>query len=77
MKGHIPIRTCLVCARKNAKDSMVRLALDSQTGAVAPDLKQRLMGRGGYTCPDCLQKLRFDKRVQRAFRGAARELLLS
>lgn len=77
VKGHIPIRTCLVCAQKKPKNCMVRLALIAETGSIVQDYRQSIKGRGGYTCPQCLKKLRFDKRVQRAFHGAARELLLS
>lgn len=77
MSAHIPVRTCLNCRRKRAKREMMRLALNTENGCVVLDGKQIFEGRGAYACGECLHKLRFDKRVQRAFRGAARELCLN
>jgi predicted RNA-binding protein YlxR (DUF448 family) len=73
-RDHIAIRTCLVCNRKGPKHELLRLALTGPN--IAPDLTQSVEGRGAYVCPksDCLQQLRFDKRMQRAFRGKARGL---
>ncbi len=56
---------------------MIRLVLESgDTGRIVRDPKQEMKGRGGYTCPECIGNFRLNKRVQRAFRGAARELWL-
>jgi hypothetical protein len=33
-------------------------------------------GRGGYICRECFPDLRFNKRIQRAFRNKAVELKL-
>ena len=76
-QGRKPVRTCLACMKKRAKQELVRLALDKATECVVPDPRQRMKGRGGYACPECLGKLRFNRRVQRAFRGVARELCLN
>ncbi len=67
-----PVRTCLVCMGKKSKRDLVRLVIDQETGCVIVDHAQRMKGRGGYCCPQCLPKLRLDKRTARAFRGAAR-----
>lgn len=75
-RGHVPVRTCLVCMRKRPKGELVRLGFDAATGAVVPDPRQRMEGRGGYACRECFQELRFNRRVQRAFRNEARELRL-
>jgi predicted RNA-binding protein YlxR (DUF448 family) len=42
--------------------------------SVVPDLKQLMPGRGSYVCaePNCLQRLRFNKRIQKTFRGKAK-----
>jgi len=71
---HIAIRTCLVCNRKSPKHALLRLALRGPN--IAADPGQSMDGRGAYVCPkpDCLHRLRFDKRMQRAFRGKARGL---
>ncbi|MFZ2448848.1 MAG: YlxR family protein [Syntrophobacteraceae bacterium] len=75
--AHTPVRTCLVCMSKRPGPDMVRLALEAETGRVVPDVGRRMQGRGAYACAECLDNLRLNKRVQRAFRGAARELCLN
>ncbi len=76
-RAHIPIRTCLVCMRKRPRRELIRLVLEpGDTGRIVLDPKQAMTGRGGYTCPECIRNFRLNKRVQRAFRGAARELRL-
>ena len=62
--------------RKRPKEELVRLGLDPETGRVAPDVKGRMQGRGGYACRECLPNLRLNKRIQRAFRNRAKELYL-
>jgi predicted RNA-binding protein YlxR (DUF448 family) len=72
--GHSAIRTCVVCNRKSPKHELLRLALCGHL--IAPDPRQCVGGRGAYVCPkpECLHQLRFNKRMQRAFRGKARGL---
>lgn len=67
-KGHTPIRTCIVCRGKKAKEMLVRIAIDQATKLVVADTLKCAPGRGAYVCPECLPRLHFDKRVQRAFR---------
>jgi predicted RNA-binding protein YlxR (DUF448 family) len=75
-RDYVPIRTCLVCMRKNPKRELIRLALDPEKGCILPDNRQRMKGRGGYVCRECFPNLRFNKRIQRAFRNKADELNL-
>jgi predicted RNA-binding protein YlxR (DUF448 family) len=72
--SRLPVRTCIVCRAKGHKGLLLRLALAPETGIVVPDPKQTLSGRGAYVCFPCAGRLRFDKRVQRAFRNRASEL---
>lgn len=52
----MPERTCVGCRTVRPKSSLVRLA--EKDGALVPDLKGRMAGRGVYICPDgkCLQE---------------------
>jgi len=64
------IRTCLVCGRKQAQKSLLRLAADD-TGLLVVDHNRRVGGRGAYCCNNmfCLRKLhRYKKRVSRSLR---------
>jgi predicted RNA-binding protein YlxR (DUF448 family) len=70
-RGHVPIRTCLVCGRKNSKSALLRLAVAPVDRVIFMDREQRLEGRGAYVCQGCLPRLRFTKRVQKAFRNEA------
>ncbi len=56
---------------------MIRLGLDSEKECVIPDEKGLMQGRGGYACRECLPKLRFNKRIQRAFRDKAKRINIS
>ncbi|MHC1730232.1 MAG: YlxR family protein [Syntrophobacteraceae bacterium] len=76
-KGHIPLRTCLVCMRKRPRAELVRLGLQQEKEHVVFDVKGQMPGRGGYVCRECSPALRFNKRVQRAFRNRAKELCLA
>ncbi len=73
-KAHVPIRTCLVCGRKSAKFELLRIALSPEERTIVPDPGQRLAGRGAYVCQGCLPRLRYTKRVQKAFRNQAKGL---
>lgn len=75
-QARVPVRTCLVCTQKRPRRELIRLVVEPATGCVVRDDRQAMRGRGGYACPECIKGLRLNKRVQRAFRGAARELRL-
>jgi uncharacterized protein len=47
-KGHIPVRTCVICREKGSKCSMHRFVI--QKGAILFDEKKILEGRGYYFC---------------------------
>jgi len=47
-KGHIPIRTCVICKEKGSKCSMHRFVI--QKSAILFDEKNILDGRGYYFC---------------------------
>jgi predicted RNA-binding protein YlxR (DUF448 family) len=63
-----------VCRRKESKAALLRLAMRDRIVIEDPD--QVVPGRGAYVCRsfDCLSKLRYDKRMQKAYRGQARAL---
>jgi predicted RNA-binding protein YlxR (DUF448 family) len=56
------------------KQSLLRIALDSEGNSLVLDQSQRMKGRGAYVCPDCLPQFRFTKRVQKAFRNRAKQM---
>ena len=68
------MRTCLGCMRKRPKGELVRLGLDLESGRILTDARGIMKGRGGYACRECLPNLRFDRRIQRAFRYNAKQL---
>ena len=47
-KGHIPVRTCVICKKKGSKCLMHRFVI--QKGAIFFDEKRVLEGRGYYFC---------------------------
>lgn len=53
-----PLRTCLVCGEKRAKDILLRFAESS--GTIVLDEKKSLGGRGCYCCSsqECVSRLR-------------------
>jgi uncharacterized protein len=71
---HVPMRTCLVCGKKNAKSALLRVALSPVEKTIVLDREQRLEGRGAYVCQGCWPRLRYTKRVQKAFRNEAKGL---
>lgn len=73
-RGHVPIRTCVVCGVKKAKFQLRRMVLEVQEKHIILDPVQRLRGRGAYVCPGCLPKVQLTKRLKRAFRDEARGL---
>lgn len=48
---HVPLRTCVVCRRKEAKRGFVRI-VRTPAGAVTIDLSGKANGRGAYLCDD-------------------------
>jgi predicted RNA-binding protein YlxR (DUF448 family) len=68
-KGHIPIRTCISCGIKRAKNELVRLVLDAEDQLVR-DVSGKGHGRGAYVCntTSCMEKLSKNKRLNRIFR---------
>ena len=67
--GNEPVRTCLACRRRAAKELLLRFALVN--GEPARDAVGTLAGRGAYCCDNatCLQRFYKDrKRLARAFR---------
>jgi uncharacterized protein len=71
---HLPLRTCLVCGKKNAKSALLRIALSPLEKTLVLDRQQRMEGRGAYSCQDCLPRLSYSKRIQKAFRNKAKGL---
>ncbi|MGV8073083.1 MAG: YlxR family protein [Syntrophobacteraceae bacterium] len=67
-----PIRSCVVCGKRRPKSDLVRLALEAQEKSIVLDYRKCMAGRGAYACSECLPRLCFSKRVQRAFRNKAR-----
>lgn len=76
-RNHDPIRTCLVCGKKQCKFALLRVALTPVERTIVVDREQRLEGRGAYVCQGCLPRLRYTKRVQKAFRNEATGLAQS
>ena len=65
-----PQRTCIACRQSQAKKQLVRYVV-APGGAVVVDYRQRLPGRGAYTCisPDCLLNAVKRNGFQRCFKG--------
>lgn len=47
-KGHVPVRTCVICKEKGVKSSMHRFVI--KDGTILFDEKNVLEGRGYYHC---------------------------
>lgn len=47
-KGHVPVRTCVICKEKAEKTSMHRFVIND--GEILFDEKKILKGRGYYYC---------------------------
>jgi predicted RNA-binding protein YlxR (DUF448 family) len=73
-EAHVPMRTCLVCGKKDAKSQLLRVALSPEDGTIVLDSQQRMEGRGAYVCQGCRPRLCYTKRVQKAFRNEAKGL---
>jgi predicted RNA-binding protein YlxR (DUF448 family) len=68
-KGHVPIRTCVMCRTKKNKKELIRLVLDRDNRIVIDEL-QKIEGRGIYLCNDisCRNKFTKSKGLNRFFR---------
>ncbi|MCD6363804.1 MAG: YlxR family protein [Synergistetes bacterium] len=66
---HIPIRTCIGCGAKKAKEELIRI-VRSPDGKVYLDLSGKESGRGAYICPDldCLKRALRKKALQRSLK---------
>ncbi len=71
--GAHPQRTCLGCRSTLQKDELIRYTVSPQ-GDVLADYRQKLPGRGAYTCidPNCLADAVKRGQFERAFRGRCR-----
>jgi predicted RNA-binding protein YlxR (DUF448 family) len=65
-----PVRSCLGCGTGKEKKLLLRFVLAPDRSLV-PDIKQRLPGRGAYTCPkaDCIRQAVNRRQFSRAFKG--------
>ena len=65
-----PIRTCIVCRKKEEKSQLARFVLGKDNLLVI-DADQKLPGRGAYTCVDngCLLKALKKRHFLRALNG--------
>lgn len=70
-RGHVPLRTCVVCSAKTDKRALVRV-VRTPSGSVEVDATGRLPGRGAYLCHNrgcwdiALKKNRLDHRLKSA-----------
>jgi len=70
-KGHIPERTCVVCRKKTSKWDLLRFCI--KEGKVLWDKEQKKGGRGVYTCPHCVEKLKNRKIIKKFFHALRTE----
>ncbi|WP_099332152.1 YlxR family protein [Actinomyces minihominis] len=70
--GHVPIRTCVGCGKRQEQAGLVRLVRDS--GSVVVDPNKRLPGRGAWLHPDlgCYRKALATGRLARSLRFNSR-----
>ena len=69
-RGHMPLRTCVVCGSKTGKRDLVRVVRD-QAGSVQVDDTGKKPGRGAYICHDqtCWDKALKKTRLDHTLRG--------
>ncbi|SEA66349.1 LSU ribosomal protein L7AE [Desulfuromusa kysingii] len=70
-----PQRTCIACRKAGDKKQFVRYVV-APDGEVLVDYRQRLPGRGAYTCIswDCLQTAVARNSFQRSFKGQCHDV---
>lgn len=61
----MPLRTCVVCGRKEEKPNLLRISIE-----LKPDLTQTVPGRGAYICKNvlCIEKLHNKNTIARSLR---------
>ena len=76
MQKKIPQRQCMGCRERKAKRDMIRVVRGTD-GNVSLDFSGKLNGRGAYICPDpnCLQKARKAKSLERSLETEVPELV--
>ena len=69
-RGHIALRTCVICGAKTDKRELVRV-VRNQAGSVNVDDTGKKPGRGAYLCHDrlCWEKALKKKRLDHTLRG--------
>ncbi|MDD6237582.1 MAG: YlxR family protein [Clostridiales bacterium] len=65
---HVPMRMCNGCGEMKPKKELIRV-VKSKEGEISLDLTGKKAGRGAYICnsPECLQKARKARRLEKAF----------
>ena len=65
---HVPMRMCNGCGEMKPKKELIRV-VKSKEGDISLDLTGKKAGRGAYIChnPECLQKARKARRLEKAF----------
>ncbi len=76
MQKKIPQRQCMGCRERKAKKEMIRVVRGTD-GTVSLDFSGKLNGRGAYICPkpECLQKARKAKALERSLETEVPELV--
>ncbi len=66
-KETAPVRKCTICGETHPQNSLIRYAIVE--GKVYPDFKQKLQGRGLYTCYDkkCIKSFTARKKLDNRF----------
>lgn len=64
----VPLRMCTGCREHKPKKELIRV-VKSPEGEISIDFKGKKSGRGAYVCnnPQCLEKARKTKQLERAF----------
>ena len=65
----IPMRKCTGCGEMKEKKQLVRIVKAPDGNVISLDLTGKKPGRGAYICssPDCLNKAKKARRLERAF----------
>ena len=65
---HQPLRMCIVCRTRKEKDDLLKL-VKTKNNEIEMDFSGKKEGRGVYICysEDCIQKLKKQKSLNRAF----------
>lgn len=64
----IPMRMCIGCGEMKPKKELIRI-VKSPEGDISLDFTGKKSGRGAYIChdPECLEKARKGKRLEKSF----------